>query len=327
MFSSDVGMDESLRWKTPQSNCFLYGLSPTIRAFDRTVSHIAPTEIPVLLVGERGTGKQEIALELHYRSERKKETFLKFDCRQVSGQLSPPWLSQAGPSKLTRATNGTIFLDEISELASTSQEELLRLLPHDKEATSEASKKPRIISATARSLEDEVRDDRFREELYYTVAGITLLVPALRHRPEDIPGLIELFLQKYGVILHRPVPPLSPSTMDSLLRYTWPGNVRQVESTARKIVELGDERLALNYFPGISVPTGPIVDSVAKPKSQSLKEAVEEVSREIERELIVKALERTHWHRGKAARELQITPLRLRNKMKQFGLFEPATNR
>lgn len=101
-----MSMDQSSpleRYSThSQPNCFLYGAGPAIRAIDRMISHITPTEIPVLFVGEKGTGKEEIALELHYRSQRSKEPFLKFDCHQVPGQLSPAWLSQGGLSKLNR---------------------------------------------------------------------------------------------------------------------------------------------------------------------------------------------------------------------------------
>jgi len=290
-------------------------VSPAIRAFDRTISHIAPTDIPILLVGESGTGKEEIALEIHYRSQRSKEAFLKFDCRQVPGQLSPAWLSRYGSSKLAGINNGTIFFDEISQLVPPSQDQLLQLL------TGEHAQRVRMISATVRSLDDEVRDGRFHEELYYTINGVCLLIPSLRNRREDIPALVDLSLKKYAAISSRFVPQLGSSTMDSLVRYTWPGNVRQLESIARKIVELGDEQLALRYFSNVLVPTGPAVRPVfARHRTRSLKEAAKEASENVERDLIVKTLERTHWNRKQAARELQISPKTLRAKMKQLGL-------
>ena len=303
-----------------QPNSSLYGLSPAIRAFDRTIGHIARTEIPVLLVGESGTGKEDIALEIHYRSQRSKEAFSKFNCRQVPNQSVPAWLAQFSSSTIDRTNKGSFFFDEIDQLAPATQDELLKWLTDDDNAPS-GKGSPRIISASSRSLEDEVRDGRFREELYYVINGITLLVPPLRHRPEDIRPLIDLFMKKYGAILSRPVPPLGSSTMNSLLRYTWPGNVGQLESIARKIVELGDGQSALQYFSDIFVPTSPTGQSkVAKPKSQSLKEAVQEASREVERDLILKALTRTHWHRKQAAQELQIDARTLREKIKELGL-------
>ena len=101
-----------------------------------------------------------------------------------------------------------------------------------------------------------MRDGLFIDELYYTISGVCLLIPPLRNRPEDIPGLVDLFLRKYAAVLSRSVPQLGSSTIDALVRYTWPGNVRQLESMARKIVELGDEQLALRYFSDVLVTTG-----------------------------------------------------------------------
>jgi DNA-binding NtrC family response regulator len=303
-----------------QPNCFLYGVSPAIRAFDRTISHIASTDIPVLLVGESGTGKKEIALEIHYRSQRSKEAFLHFDCRRVPGQLSRAWLAQYDSLRIARTNNGTLFFDEIDQLELTSQHELLQFLDGESGEPS-GQRRARTISGTARSLEDEVRDGRFHEELYYGINGITLLVPALRNRPEDIQGLVDLFLKKYAAIFSRPIVQLGSVIMDSLLRCTWPGNVRQLESIARKIVELGDEQLALRYFSDVLVPGRTAVQpGSAQPRPRSLKDAVQQTSRDIERELIVKALERTRWNRKQVARELQISPRTLRDKMKQLGL-------
>jgi DNA-binding NtrC family response regulator len=304
----------------PQSNCFIYGVGPAIRALDLMIGHVAPTDIPVLLVGEGGTGKEEIALEIHYRSQRCEEGFLKFDCRQLPDQSSPAWLSRYGPLKIGGTNNGTIFFDEISELAPASQEKLLQLLAGENQPPS-GYPRARIISATARSLEDEVRNGRFHDELYCTIIGICLVVPSLRNRPEDIPALVDLFLRKYAAILSRAVPPVGSSTMDSLVRYTWPGNVRQLESIARKIVELGDEQLALSYFSDVLAATGPTVQPVAaRYKARSLKEAVREASENVERDLIVKALEHTQWNQKQAARKLQISPRTLYKKMKQLGL-------
>jgi two-component system, NtrC family, response regulator AtoC len=305
----------------PQPNSFIYGVGPAIRGLERMIGHIAPTDIPVLLVGESGTGKEQIALEIHYRSQQYKEAFLKFDCREVPGQLSPAWLSQYGSSKIGETNNGTIFFDEISQLAPTSQDELLQLLAGENTVASGPSRRARMISATARSLDDEVRDGRFREELYYTINGISLLIPSLRNRREDIPALVDLFLRKHAAVFSRSVPQLASSTMDLLVRYTWPGNVRELEGIARKVVELGDELLALRYFSNVLVPTGPTVQPVfARHGTRSLKEAVREASENVERDLIVKTLERTHWNRKQAARELQISPRTLCNKMEQLGL-------
>jgi DNA-binding NtrC family response regulator len=317
-------MDQSARLGSgsthPESNCFIYGVGPAIRVLERMIGHIAPTDIPVLLVGESGTGKEQIALEIHYRSRQWKEAFLKFDCRKIPGQLTPAWLSQHSSWKIGGASNGTMFFREVSELAPTSQDQLLPLLTDRNTIASEPFQRARMISATARSLEDEVRDGRFHEELYYTISGICLLIPSLRNRPEDIVPLVDLFLKKYAAVFSRPIPQLGSSTMESLVRYTWPGNVRQLESIARKIVELGDEQLALRYFSNVLVPTSPAVQPVVARRARSLREAVREASEEVERDLIVKALARAQWNQTRAARELQIGPKSLHDRMKRLGL-------
>ena len=309
----------------PEPNRFIYGVGPAIRALSRTIDYIAQTEIPVLLLGESGTGKPEIALEIHYRSREWKEPFLKFDCRKIPGQLSPAWLSPHSSWKIKGTSKATIFLDEINQLVPEAQEQLFNILANQGGAHSSPPRGVRVISASAQSLEDEVRDRRFHEELYYTVSGICLLIPPLRNRLEDIPALVELLLRKHAAILSRSVPQLRSSTIDSLGRYTWPGNVRQLEEIVRKIVELGDDQLAMRFFSNVRVPASPIVERVAaRHRARSLREAVQEASNNLERDLIAEALERARWNRRQAARELQITVRSLRNKMRRLGFNSPT---
>ena len=319
------GIISVLNSKHPEPNRFIYGVGPAIRGLSHTIDYIAQSGIPVLLLGESGTGKPEIALEIHYRSPEWKEPFLKFDCRKVPGELSPAWLSSQSSWKIKGSTQGTIFFDEINQLASVGQDQLFKILADQDGAGSSVPRGLRIISGSTRSLEDEVRDGCFYEELYYAISGICLMIPALRHRSEDIPTLVDLLLRKHAAILSRSVPQLRSSTIDSLVRYTWPGNVRQLEGIARKIVELGDEQLAMRFFSDVPVPAKPTEEPVAaRHRARSLTEAVREASEKIERDFIAKALERTQWNRKQTARELQITVKSLRKKMRQLGFVGPT---
>ena len=146
------------------------------------------------------------------------------------------------------------------------------------------------------------------------------MVPSLRNRSEDIPVLVDLFLKKYAALARRSVSSLSASTMDLLVRYAWPGNVRQLESVVRKIVELQDEHSALRSFSDFVIPTTTTQPVVARQKEQSLKEAVRAAAEDVERNLIVKALQDAQWNQSKVARELKIARKTLIDKMKRLGL-------
>jgi two-component system, NtrC family, response regulator AtoC len=293
-----------------------------MRSLERVIADIAPTDIPVLLSGESGTGKEVVALELHQRSQRPQDPFFKCSCGSVSAEQLSTHLSPLKEGD--KVSRGTIFLDEINQLSSSNQSCLLQLLP-DCDGRFQRSVRMRLISATTRNLEEEMREGRFRQELYYRINGVCLRLPALRDRKEDIPVLLGLFLKKYASLFGLPEPHLGPATMDLLLRHAWPGNVRELENFARKIVALRDERLALGDMasaqatavsePAASAPALPL-----RGKVQPLKEASREASRKAERELILQALERTHWNRKRTARELQISYKALLYKLKQLGL-------
>jgi DNA-binding NtrC family response regulator len=188
---------------------------------------------------------------------------------------------------------------------------LLYALPDGDAAVHEQWLSARLISSSRRNLEDEIRSGRLREDLYYRLNGVCLRLPPLRHRKEDIPSLVELFLTKYAALFARAKLSLSTQTLDRLTEYSWPGNIRQLENTVKKIVALGDEDLALGDSESFASESGGRV---------SLKQAARAASQHTERELILKTLERTHWNRKRAARELQISYKALLYKLKQIGL-------
>jgi len=172
---------------------------------------------------------------------------------------------------------------------------------------------------------------RFREELYYRINGVYLRLPPLRDRKEDIPALLEFFFRKYASLFERPEPKVSDATMDLLLRHSWPGNIRELENVARKIVALGSEEMATHDLAAESTTKKASNGDGAKHSEnghaaagagapRSLKEASREASRQAEKVMILNQLERTRWNRKKTARDLQISYKALLYKLKQLGL-------
>lgn len=309
---------------------FVHGASPAMRAVERTIADIALTDIPVLLVGESGTGKEVVALEIHRLSRRRNEPFVKCGCSGLTGESLAARLQRAEKvSAEDAASSGSLFLDGINHLEPAAQGRLLQLLPDGSGAPPQGCHSMRVISSTTRNLEEEMKSGRFQEELYYRINGVHLRLPPLRDRKEDIPALLEFFFQKYTSLFERPEPKISESTVSLLLRHSWPGNIRELENVARKIVALGDEHLAthdltVEHGAKAAAPppgTSKISESGLSPvPSGSLKEAARAASRVAERAMILNQLERTHWNRKKAARELQISYKALLYKLKQLGL-------
>jgi two-component system response regulator AtoC len=309
---------------------FVHGASPAVRALERTLADIASTDIPVLLVGESGTGKEVMALEIHRLSRRKNEPFVKCGCSGLTGEALSARLQRPENSSAADTTSsGSLFLDGINHLDAAAQGRLLHMLPDSSGMPPQGCHSLRVISSTTRNLEEEMKSGRFREELYYRINGVHLRLPPLRDRKEDIPALLEFFFRKYASLFERPEPKVGRSTMGLLLRYSWPGNIRELENVARKIVALGDEHLATHDLMaeyGTKAPD-PLPDASKIPDngsahvpSGSLKDAARAASRLAERAMILSQLERTHWNRKRAARELQISYKALLYKLKQLGL-------
>ena len=301
-----------------------------MRALERTISDIASTDIPVLLEGESGTGKEVAALEIHRLSRRSNEPFVKCGCSGLTGDsISARLQHPENISEMDATSSGSLFLDGINHLDASAQGRLLHLLPDSNGTPPEGCHNMRVISSTTRNLEAEMKGGRFREELYYRINGVHLRLPPVRDRKEDIPALLEFFFRRYASLFERAEPKISPSTMSLLLRYPWPGNIRELENVARKIVALGDEHLAIHDLVAENIVKVPnplpgnakIPENVlSQPPSGSLKEAARAASRVAERAMILNQLERTHWNRKRAARELQISYKALLYKLKQLGL-------
>jgi two-component system response regulator AtoC len=289
---------------------FVPSVSTAMRQIERTVSDIAPTDLPVLISGESGTGKGALAEHIHQLSKRDEGSFVKINCAALTPKsFQERWAD----SWSTWPANGTLLLDEIAELEISCQRSLLKAIPDAETGGQKA--KVRVIAATGCNLQKELRSGRFREDLYYRISGICLRLPSLRQRKEDIPILTDCFLSKYAAQFGKQKPQLSSCAMATFLEYGWPGNIRQLEYTVQRIVALGDEALALE---GLSVARPPAPDHGIQ-DGVSLKQAARAASRQAERELILKVLARTRWNRKLAAHQLQISYKALLYKLKQMG--------
>src|SRR5262245_11322571 len=219
--------------------------SPAMRSFDRVLRAIASKDVTVTFVGESGSGKEVMARRLHDLSPRRGGPFVPINCAAIPDALFESELFghergaftgavERGLGKVEIAGGGTLFLDEVAEMPPVAQPKLLRFLETHRFMRVGGTKKldvdVRVVLATLRPLEEEVRAGRFREDLYYRIQGITLNVPPLRERRRDIPGLITAFVAQLSAI-HDCVPPrLTRSARAALLAHSWPGNVRQLRN-------------------------------------------------------------------------------------------------
>jgi two-component system, NtrC family, response regulator AtoC len=286
---------------------FLEGVSPNMKAVAVVIRELAQSEVPVLLLAEAGAGKRTVARRIHDASSRKDEEFRIVNCASLTADVfegdKHGWFSQ-----------GTVLLEEICDLNSATQTRMVEALS---KAEANGSKPARLICASGRDLEGEVRAGRFREDLYYRISGVCLRLPPLRQRKEDIPYLMSFFLSKYAEDFRRPMPALSAQTQRLFHDYAWPGNIRELENTAKAIVALGDESVVMGGLRAMLMKS-----DRGNGERVSLKEAARAASREAEKELILKVLTRTRWNRRRAAQELQISYKALLYKLKQIGYGE-----
>ncbi len=301
---------DTISRKDGMDRTFLEGVSPHMRALEAAIRELAHSDVPVLLLAETGAGKRTIARRIHEASGRKDQPFAITNCRALDVE------ELKGPGGEVWRSKGTVFLEEVGALSLTRQAELLEAL------TTMDGEIPRVqarlISGCARDLEAEVRAGHFREDLYYRISAVCLRLPPLRQRKEDIPAFMNFFLTRYARDFRRPTPALSPQTQQLFHEYGWPGNIRELENTAKAIAALGDESVAMDGLRAtLSKPGRP-----GNGERVSLKQAARAASREAEKELILSVLTRTRWNRRRAAQELQISYKALLYKLKQIGCGE-----
>jgi DNA-binding NtrC family response regulator len=244
----------------PGGERVLVSYSPAMRRVRALVERIADTDVPVLLLGESGTGKEVIAREIHARSQRRTRPFIKVNCAALPGELLESELfghergaftgaTAEKPGKFELADQGTIFLDEIGEMAIRLQAKLLQVL-QDEEFFRVGGKKSvrvdsRVVVATNRDLEREIELGNFREDLFYRLNVVAIRLPPLRERPEDVVPLTDHFLKKYGRQYMSGVAELPPEVLRAFTQYEWPGNVRELENMVRRLCVLKDPTLVL----------------------------------------------------------------------------------
>jgi len=292
--------------------------SAIMQSLNLMVDEIAKTDIAILLMGESGTGKEVYARWIHHVSHLGSRPMKKVNCAAMdAGRL----LAQIRESLGTVAGSGygkpqTLFLDSVDELDLSCQRVLLSLLSDGEQKCGSGQAAVRFISSSSSDLEKDIEAGRFRRELYFRINGVVLRLPPLRERREDIPGLLEHLIAKHAGELKKQAPVMDSNALELLTSYNWPGNIRELENIARKIVALGDPALALGDLRAAA--TSP--RSSETPRFSPLKLAARAASRRTEKELILQALERTRWNRKRAARELQISYKSLLYKIKQIGV-------
>jgi DNA-binding NtrC family response regulator len=287
---------------------FVAGTSASMRPVEAVIRELAKSEVPVLLLAERGAGKHATARRIHDLSRRSTQPFRRLLCSALTAQDLQKLSGENGDCA------GTIFLEELADLNSDCQAYLHGILS-PRRANGGECVNARFICGSALDLELEVKAHRLREDLYYRVSGLCLRLPPLRQRKEDIPILMEQFLAKYAQEFRRPIPTLSKETRRLFEDYSWPGNLHELEAAARILVALGDEQLAMGGLRALLQKT----PSPRNGKTMSLKAASKAASHEAEKELILKVLTRTRWNRRRAAAELQISYKALLYKLKQIG--------
>lgn len=295
---------------------------------------VASTRATVLVRGESGTGKELVAHAIHYHSDRSDKPFVKVSCAalpetllesEIFGYEKGAFTGATGMKrgKFEMAHTGTLFLDEIGDISPATQVKLLRVL-QEKEfervggiATIRID--VRVIAATNKDLEKEVREGKFREDLYYRLNVVPIFIPALRERKEDLPQLVHHFIEKSNRANNKHIQHVSDEAWEYVMNYSWPGNVRELENAVeRAVIMCQSEVIGREHFPlDLQANIRPISDLEAdSDKIPNMLEAVEN----LERRLLAKALEKTGGNKRKAARLLGVTERILGYKAKQYGV-------
>jgi two-component system response regulator AtoC len=314
--------------------------SPPMREILGVVEQASRADVTVLICGETGVGKDLVARAIHAHSPRRRAPFVKVNCAAMPRELLESELfghergaftgaHQRKPGRFELADGGTIFLDEIGELHPALQAKLLHVL-QDGEFSRVGGRtnlhvNVRVIVATNRDLAREVAAGRFREDLFYRLNVINIVVPPLRERREEIPSLAQYFVERYSRQYQFTPRDVPPEAVSAFLAYPWPGNVRELENFIKRMIVLQDMSLPRTLVaPPASVPPAGPAQGFATTRGLSLKEISRRAVLEAEREVICKALEQCRWNRVKTAKMLKISYRALLYKIKDMGLKQDA---
>ncbi len=303
--------------EAPAETAIVSGRGVAMQALHALIAEIARTDIAILLVGESGSGKDTYAKFIHRASPIAHTPLKKISCAVLDSGHALRQVQEF----LQNHMDGCMFLDGVEELDLPSQRALASLLPDDAPGA-EPVARVRLICSTSADLERSIEAGRFRRELYFRISGATLRLPPLRERVEDIPALLAHFLSRYASPA-RALPALDHESLELLAAHSWPGNIRELENIVKKIAAFAEPRAALSEL-RVQRPVYSRPEKTAERHPSSLKAAARAASRRTERELILKALERTRWNRKRAAQDLQISYKSLLYKIKQIQIPGPG---
>jgi len=297
--------------------------------------HVADTDVPVLILGESGVGKEVLARFIHNNSSRHDKPFVKVNCAALPHDLLESELFgyergaftgalNEKPGKFELADKGTLLLDEIGEMTPHLQAKLLHVL-QDSEYTRLGGKKlvhvdARVLASTNINLEQAVANGKFREDLYFRLNVIRLEIPPLRERREDIPVLCNYFLMKYRERYKSTVEEIPPHLLDAFIRFDWPGNIRQLENAMKRYLILPDMEMTLGELKDSGSSAAVVIPVKPKEDRMSLKDVGSRAAENAEKELVLRVLEETAWNRKQAARRLNICYKALLNKLKRWQI-------
>ena len=325
-----------------------------MRQLARQIEQVAGIEVPVLLLGESGVGKEIAARLIHKRSPRCYRPFLKVNCAALPADLLESELfgyeagaftgaTRSKPGKFELCNKGTIFLDEIGEMTTALQAKLLQVLEDQQFSRlggrSTVRVDVRIVAATNVEIRRALARREFREDLYYRLNAVSLQLPPLRERREEIVPLLHFFMDRLAVRLGRPPVPLSPEVLEAGQAYSWPGNIRELQNFVKRCLVLGSCEASLAELTDSTDAVAWMEDNVVPfpgdAQPADLKAMVRELKSRAETKAIQQALARANWNRPQAARALGISSKALLQKMRQYGIaaapaevsteFEPGT--
>jgi two-component system nitrogen regulation response regulator NtrX len=314
----------------------MIGTSPLMLELRKQIRLVAPTNAGVLITGENGTGKELVARSIHYYSNRSEKPFIEINCAAIPEELIESELfgHERGAftgavaqkkGKFDLADGGTIFLDEIGDMSLKTQAKVLRILQERKfervGGTRTVEVDVRVVAATNKILEEEIRVGAFREDLYYRLNVVPFKVPPLRERQEDIPHLIDHFLDTFCQREGRESKLLVPEAIDLMKRYDWPGNVRELKNVIERLVIMTPGRtITANQLPDYIITTEFARGIVGKPENIREMGSLRMAREEFEKEFIIQKLEENDWNISKTAEAIELERSNLHRKIKSYGI-------
>ncbi|MDJ0838040.1 MAG: sigma-54 dependent transcriptional regulator [Acidobacteriota bacterium] len=317
----------------------ILGTTAGVSNLRQQIRRVAPTQGRVLIRGESGTGKELVAASIHENSTRRDGPFIKINCAAIPGHLIESELFGHVRGAFTDARNdkqglfeqahgGTLFLDEIGDMDLALQPRLLRVLEDGTVRrvgdTRDRKVDVRVIAATHTDLEEEVREKRFREDLYFRLSALPIEIPPLRDRLDDIPILFTHFVQQACKMHMLPKRVVDPGTFDALKCYHWPGNIRELRNIAERMVVFGGDPLTADQIPGAIRSGGGGVAELLRPIKLAAFPSLRDFKAQCEREYLELVLHSTNWNVSETARILGIQRPHLHQKLNQLGIHRPG---